>query len=519
MEEFKKGGRLSPLKVKEFIPAGTLGIGVDENVWIRKARTDGKTYWAEFLETWNYSKIIPDYYDLNNEIRFESRPKVEEKYGYQIIYNYSKGFKLIIFDADTLLDIEVFTTENPQKFREICINVRDSKTFEITDASLRYEFTEIVGKLTLAFDKGELRRDFTEAPTDTPPVPETPETEIPKSKFEIGDYVKVVNDLQQIMRAYDKQKEYEFYEPNDTKDVQNGTEGYVTAVYYEPEFKENRIVVKKYDNNGFILHEFIIAEKGLELVSKALKLGDTVYVKDTTYLYPTSPDGKRRLGFSDPNSISRASEVSYTTGKIFVVGQDRDLMPIYGVNISWYDSDEPQQILIGAQGLELVKESKGQSLGAVKIKVNNAEENKILQEYLFRLGYYWLGSKRDVVEEFNEYPVYIETQDFDSPSAIFSMTKKQFDRSEKMEVSVEFIVGKKTVSTCNVDVSKINSPAVGSFYANNKERIEKLNSEFSCKILEALVYLSDYENCGGGIELPAKKVEEVDDLLGEIRNL
>jgi hypothetical protein len=517
MEEFKEGGRLSPKKVKEFIPAGTLGVGIDENVWIRKARTDGKTYWAEFLETWNYSKINPVYYDLNNEISFGSRPKVEEKYGYQIIYNYSKGFKLIIFDADTLLDIEVFTTGNPQKFRDKCINVRD-KEFKIQDPNLQYEFSNIVGALTSAFERGELRRSFTEEPTDTPPVPETPETEIPKSKFEIGDYVKVVNDLQQIMRAYDRQKKYEFYEPNDTKDIQNGTEGYVTAVYYEPEYKENRIVVKKYDNKGFILHEFIIAEKGLELVSKALKVGDTVYVKNTTYLYPTAPDKKTKLGFSDPNSISKSSEVSYTKGEIFVVGQDRDLMPIYGVNIS--DSEVRQQILIGAQGLGLVEQGlEGQSLGAVKIKVNNAEENKILQEYLFRLGYYWLGSKRDVVEEFNEYPAYIETQDFDSPSAIFSMTKKQFDRSEKMEVSVEFIVGKKTVSTCNVDVSKINSPAVGSFYANNKERIEKLNSEFSCKILEALVYLSEYENCGGGIELPAKKVEEVDDLLGAIRNL
>jgi hypothetical protein len=252
MEEFAEGGRLSPLKVKEFIPAGTLGIGVDENVWIRKSRTDGKTYWAEFLETWNYGKITPDYYNLNNGIRFKSNPRVEDKYGYEIFYDYVRGFKLVIFDADTLKDIETFNTENSQEFRDICIAVRDEK-YEIVNASLRYEFTEIVGKLTLAFDKGELRKTFT--------------------------------------------------------------------------------------------------------------------TESTSNLEP----------------------------------------------------------------------------------------------------------------------------------------------KDNLETTTEF--------TCNVDVAKINSPYVGAFYFKNKDRIEKLKSEFSCKILESLVYLSDYENCGGGVQLPIQEAIEEDDLLGAIRNL
>jgi hypothetical protein len=135
------------------------------------------------------------------------------------------------------------------------------------------------------------------------------------------------------------------------------------------------------------------------------------------------------------------------------------------------------------------------------------------------MDYFWLGSPRGTIMKFDKYPVFMATSDNEDLKAMFTLKKVEFERSTSREVTLESLGLRKTEFICNVDASKINSPSVGSFYAKNKKRIEKLNSEFSCKILEALVYLSDYENCGGGIELPAKKVEEVDDLLGEIRNL
>lgn len=510
MEEFAEGGRLSPKKVKEFIPAGTLGIGEDDNIWIRKARKDGKTFWSEFIETWNFSRFAPLSYFLSNGIVFSQKQADGDIYGINLSYDYKYGFLITIYRKSTGTTFREFASKNANEFRSECIELR--KEFMSEDPILSYEFTEIVGKLTSALERGELRKEFTDEKPDSKP-------EQPEPKFEIGDYVRVVKHFQQVMKAYSKQKEYEFENPDSVQDIQDNATGYVVGVYYEPNYQENRIVVKKYDNKGSLLHEFIIAEQGLELVSKALKVGDVVYVKDTTYLYPTAPDKKTKLGFSDPSFISKASEVSYTTGEIFVVGQERDLMPIYGVKIRVL----LEEILIGAQGLELVAIPKD-NLEKTKIQVNNREENRIIQEYAFSLGYYWLGVDRNIVQEFDKYPAYME---FTANNHIFSPeNKKEFDNTYKKEVTLEELglLNPKPIETptefvCNVDASKINSAYVSAFYSKNKERIEKLNSEFSCKILEALVYLSDYENCGGGVQLPIQEVVEEDDLLGAIRNL
>jgi hypothetical protein len=74
-----------------------------------------------------------------------------------------------------------------------------------------------------------------------------------------------------------------------------------------------------------------------------------------------------------------------------------------------------------------------------------------------------------------------------------------------------------TPKDCESDASLIVSGQVKKFYDLNKPRIEKLKTEFSCKIVKALIYLSEYEKCGkpSKIKLPQQK----DDLLSEIKNL
>jgi hypothetical protein len=70
---------------------------------------------------------------------------------------------------------------------------------------------------------------------------------------------------------------------------------------------------------------------------------------------------------------------------------------------------------------------------------------------------------------------------------------------------------------CESDASLIVSGQVKKFYELNKPRIEKLNTTFSCKIIKALVSLSEYENCGKPSKV--KKPQIKDDLLSEIKNL
>lgn len=75
----------------------------------------------------------------------------------------------------------------------------------------------------------------------------------------------------------------------------------------------------------------------------------------------------------------------------------------------------------------------------------------------------------------------------------------------------------RATTDCEADPSLIVSGQVKKFYDLNKLRIEKLKSEFSCKIIKALVSLSDYEKCGtpSKIKLPSSK----EDLLSKIQNL
>lgn len=517
MEEFAEGGRLSPLKVKEFIPAGTLGIGVDDNVWIRKARKDGKTYWSEFLETWNYKRFTPQGYDLKLGIHFSAKPKLDDKYGFDLKYGYTDfgGFILDIYDADTMLTVQKYETKDPDKFRDICIKARD--TMMPNDPILKYEFSELVGKLTSAFEKGELRKEFTEEKPDTP--------ENPQPKFEIGDYVRVI-ERGEVVPTYSKKFiEYKFLNPNIANGADNGDEGYVVGIFNDS-VGQNRYVIKKLNISGEILREFIIDEKGLELVKKAPKIGDLVYIKDTNYLYPSAPTLKEKLGFSDPNNISKANEVYLSSGTIFSKGQDTVFLPIYGIDCTVLQ----QQVLMNIQGIaekEPLEAEKPFSLKRKKIIIDNAKESELLQEYAYSKGFVFNGYPKGTIVDLSPYPMFMQ---FTKNDVMFADVMRYFNDSDYTEVTFEELgliqepnpeplPIEENDFTCNVDSTKINSAYVGAFYSKNKERIEKLNSEFSCKILEALVYLSDYENCGGGVQLPIQEVVEEDDLLGAIRNL
>lgn len=509
MEEFAQGGRLSPKKVKEFIPAGTLGIGEDGNVWLRKARKDGVTFWEEFLEIKDFRYFRVMSYDLKSGITFGGYLDESQEDVLQFTYKYNEGFIFTVINTETEKSNQIVYTYL-ERARSRAIEIRDNAE----NGRRQEEMTKVFTKIFDAFAKELLRNEFTEEKPDTP--------ETPQPKFEIGDYVRVVERGYVVSTYTQKFLEYKFSNPNKEHLANNGYEGYVVAIF-DDSMNHNRYAIKKLDAIGEILHEFIIDEKGLELVKKRPLIGDVVYIKDTNYLYPTAPTLKEKLGFSDPNSISKANEVYLSYGIIFSKGQDFILMPIYGINCTVLQ----QEVLMGIQGIQESQESKPESeplsLRRKKVVVNNAKEAELLQEYAYSKGFAFLGEPKGKIVDFSPYPMFMQ---FTENDVMFGESLRYFNESDYSEVTLEelgLIVEIPTETpiefVCNVDASKINSFNVGAFYYKNKERIEKLNSEFSCKILEALVYLSDYENCGGGVQLPIQEVVEEDDLLGAIRNL
>jgi hypothetical protein len=82
---------------------------------------------------------------------------------------------------------------------------------------------------------------------------------------------------------------------------------------------------------------------------------------------------------------------------------------------------------------------------------------------------------------------------------------------------IEKVEDKTPPKDCETDPNKIISGQVKKFYDLNKTRIEKLDSKFSCKIVQALVSLSEYESCGSPSSSSLPKAKS--DLLSRISNL
>ena len=82
---------------------------------------------------------------------------------------------------------------------------------------------------------------------------------------------------------------------------------------------------------------------------------------------------------------------------------------------------------------------------------------------------------------------------------------------------MERVEGKTPSKDCEADPNKIISGQVKKFYDLNKTRIEKLDSKFSCKIVQALVSLSEYESCGSPSSVTLPKAKS--DLLSRISKL
>ena len=93
--------------------------------------------------------------------------------------------------------------------------------------------------------------------------------------------------------------------------------------------------------------------------------------------------------------------------------------------------------------------------------------------------------------------------------------KSSFSASYEEEMSL--IVAVETPKDCEADASKIISGQVKRFYDLNKTRIEKLDTKISCKIIQALVGLSEYESCGSPSSSSLQKPKT--DLLSRISNL
>jgi len=513
IQEFAKGGRISPESSATIYPNGTLGVGNDGNVWINVFDKNGRLSWKPTEITLDNFSLIKFGYWSNEQINFNLTNN--KGFIFQLRYYYNQESFLRISYSDgynyeleaPLHELLDFFNANfdPEKFD--LLNTEPNYNGEGIQSEVRLLF----GNLQHLINKKGLR-----TPQDKPKENPTPEP-----KFKVGDKVKFPKDQ--------FGKEMDSFARNDAK---NEGKNYLTIVEIS---KTNKVVL---ENKNSAETTFTYDLDGLELYEEKtpepkFKVGDKVKYKGAkNYLTVQEVRYSELL-----NDFEYKSEWS----------DDKTINYEYEDSLELYEEEVPEsKFNVG----DKVKRIDGIKLMTVLKKIYDEIEKEWVYDLVFEDGtpnefifesYLELYEQKPTPNPDKEFSlkvgeVYVRNfeDELKNPKITYTILSIT---AEKTQYRVDYRVkGTNRVATkyndiiqdkiddnwwvlyapCEIDDSKITSTQVKEFYDNNKNRIKKLNSKLSCAIINSLILLSDYEKCGkpSSESLPKPKI----DLLLDIEN-
>jgi hypothetical protein len=283
-----------------------------------------------------------------------------------------------------------------------------------------------------------------------------PDEETPKRDFEIGDFVVFTRDTNEVLKIVN--------------------------------WGDSKGVVKTIRGDGFNNEEKIRLVSSLRLFTKQpkFKVGDRI-------LYPTTQNGGD-LGGSAKTLIDKAK------------AEKLGYLVVTDVTYNRYD-DEVFNYWLGFQDLPNA---------SVSFLEEECKPYQPKDEPKFKVGDQVIYNKQPFAT-FTVEKVTGFNQQRQKWIYKLSNNEKKGGFSAGYEDELKLIIAVETPKDCEADASKIISGQVKRFYDLNKTRIDKLDTKISCKIIQALVGLSEYESCGSpsSSSLPKAKT----DLLSRISNL
>jgi hypothetical protein len=483
IEEFKDGGRISPSQSATQPPKGTLGVGINGNVWINVEDKNGRLSWKPTdITTDNFSLI--DFSDFtDSRFLFYSD---KNGYFFKLYYNYDV--------ANCIIQLQ--DVEHPETFKgfdgdlnecnswfEDNFSVKDYNTLTSTGDGIIFQANvrQLFGMLRYLITNKGLRSIKAPNPDEAP-------------KFKIGDKVKLPNTKSGQKLVGGMSNVYD--------DAKNNGQDYL-------------VVTEVWDNT-------------IMLDTELSKYGDYFSQElDKLELYQEMPEPKFKIGDKvkriDGEQVMTVVKQIYDTTK---KEWDYDLVFVENGNANSLFESYLELYYAPFQQIDFLKPSTEELDILIKAMQNYSDGLTFLSNRVANVKIKTkTGADFEIVAIFDpQARSVIELLETTTKKDIVSnkITNESLIEISEIYVNllsqlIEQAEGKTPPKDCEADPNKIISGQVKKFYDLNKTRIEKLDSKFSCKIVQALVSLSEYESCGSPSSVTLPKAKS--DLLSRISNL
>ena len=464
IEQFSGGGRISPQASATYYPEGSLRSGNNGNLWINQKDINGRLSWkATPITKQKYPLIRYNEYEEQISIWLSDNLKIFYYYfdTPTLFFTYPDGKVLRISDRLNNLSSEF------QKQFDL-ITYREEKNENDLSSDLIIQFIDDLTSdlISLQIYK-KLRK-----PNG---IPETPSE--PEKIFEVGDFVISSKGFEKKIVGFEGD-EARLMDADGYKGV--FTFELLTELLHfskQPKFKEGDKIFFPKKQNGYDL-----GSSAKQQIKKAIESGIVYFVIiETTYRRYGDPIYTYFAGLeSEPNSAISFSEkecVLYT-----------EPLP---------ETPKPVTEFEVGDKVKLPSTKLSQKL-RINMSVVWDKANEEGQDYLVVNE---IAGKKIVL---NTYLTSYEDPDGDYFNITLDKIELYEDRLEETEVKT--------------DGTKITSKRTKEFYDNNKSKLDKIDSKISNKFIEALTFLSQYEESGEVIYTKQNK-NTANDLISRIQNL
>ena len=515
IEQFSGGGRISPQESATYYPEGSLRSGNNGNLWINQKDINGRLSWKPTSITKEkYPKI--KYNEYEDQISIWLNDTLKIFYYYfdtpTLFFTYPDGKVLKIRDR-----INNLTEELANQFDITSYNLQ-KKENDLSYGQILRKVDALTSDLINLQNHKKLRK-----PNGIPETPSEPETkDFTAEQLEMfNDWIYTSKPIFLNIHTND----YYFLSDFDEKHKMLIVKGFVdqmtypfSAEKYNNEFhlkfrrldynpnasKKLKMITVVYSENADLDTSVYVTWSAFQDKLKTLKLNADFGTYNKTKVFILWENNKAILDRIDigkgganfnPNTKFVGDFLSYQTTAMFwsnFINRRTEAFFIDSVEVP--ETPKPDTKFKVGDKVKLPLTKLSQKIRKnMSIAWDRANENG--QDYLF---------VNDIIGRkivLNDY------LDKDGDGDFFNLT---LDKIELYEDTLEEPISDNT--------NKITSKRTKDFYDSNKSKLDKIDSKISSKFIEALAFLSQYEESGEVIYTNQNKTT-ANDLISRIQNL
>ena len=560
IEKFKGGGRISPERSATDFPKGTLGVGENGNVWINQPDKNGRLSWKATHITKDYRVVSFGYWD-DETIDFKIMVSGYEFFLLRYAYNQDSYIRFSYPNDGNEYEKEA----NLQVLLDFFNDKFDPQKFDLSNTDPNYKGNIIKQQVELL-----LRRLMLLKNNQGLRSPEKPDKE---PKFKVGDKVRVKgHNITAIVNSFELKDDIFRYNVQYKDTVTTAPETILELVEETPKFKRGDKVKLPTTKNGQKLvggmsnvwddakksgQEFLVVcevwDNQISLDTELSAYGDYFSQElDKLELYEEMPNNEFDIYWVDYDTVNKIQIGKVQEQPVLksLLKPDYDVSSAENFKASWEKLNNDRDATIKKvitritwtddkdYYFNLEVSETGTPFEQIDFLKPSTEELDILIKGMqnYSDGLTFEHSRIAIVKIKNKLGEDFKVTAFfdkDLGSIVLAepitKNKVSFSKiyneslSEITEIYVNLLteliqkIEPESPKDCEADPNKIISGQVKKFYDLNKTRIDKLDSKFSCKIVQALVSLSEYESCGSPSSSILPKAKS--DLLSRISKL